>query len=239
MNRLGAVLVAVVAGAALAACGSSGPSGNGIANESASQIASTVAKNLQAATSVTMSGSETRNGTTMSLSGSFYTNGDVDATIDSNGLSEQLIKIGSNDYIKASSAYWAKQGLPSADLSKVDNVWILLPDSLVHLGNEFSLSKLASSATNHVGNATNIGTSTVDGQQAVGVRSSKGLTIYVATVGTAYPIKLEGTLTSGATGTFTFSNWNTAPAPTAPAGAKTIQQLGLGGGGASSGSSGA
>lgn len=242
-------LVRVIGAAALAAlvvggCGSSspsssGPSSNGVANESAGQILSSTLSALSSATSVTISGTETKSGKTLQISGVFFSNGDANATLTFSAEPVQLVKIGSTDYLKASSAFWASNGIPTTDLSKLANVWVSISDSLAHVGSALSLQGIASSLTKDVGTLTKGSTSTIDGQAVIAINSSTQGTLYVATTGPAYPVEAVGKSGSSGIGSLKFTMWNQGTTPTPPAGSKTLAQLGLAGsGGGASGASG-
>lgn len=240
------IAVVALAGALVAGCGSSsGPSSNsggnngsnGIANESALQILNAAANALKTANSVTLVGSLPSNGKPTQINGTFFANGDADTTLGLSGSTVQLIKIGSNDYFQAPAAYWQAQGVPSSLSSKLDGVWVIIPDSQAKLGAKLSLSAFAAHATTDASSYTKGSTSTVDGQAVIAIVSPSQGTVYVATTGTPYPVQAVLTGTNG--GTLTFSNWNSGTLPTVPAGAKTIAELGLGGPSGSSGASGA
>ena len=68
------------------------------------------------------------------------------------------------------------------------------------------------------------GTSTVKGQAAVGVKdTSQSGTLYVATTGLAYPVRITKHGAGG--GTITFSEWDQPVTLTAPPNAVDIEQL--------------
>jgi hypothetical protein len=225
--------VAVGAGVLVAACGSSGPASSGVANESASQIFTAAINAMKSASSGSVSGSEAESGKAAQVSGTFFAD-DADVTLVTNGETIKVIKVGANDYIQGPSAYWASNGLPSADFPKVNGVWVSIPDSTAHLGSVFTLSGFATSLTADAGTLTKGATSTIGGQAVIAIISStQNGTLYVATTGTPYPVEVTKSGSGG--GTLTFSGWNQGSTPTAPAGAKTIAQLGL----VTSGSSGA
>jgi hypothetical protein len=225
MRILRIIGLAVGAGVLVAACGSSGPASNGVANESASQILTAAVNAMKSATSGSVSGTAVVSGKTESVSGTFFAV-DADVTLVTNGETIKVIKVGANDYLQAPSAYWAASGVPSDDLSKVNEVWISIPDSTAQLGSEFTLSGFATSLTSEVGTLTKGATSTIGGQAVIAIMSTtQHGTLYVATTGTPYPV--EATKSSSGGGTLTFSGWNQGSTPTAPAGAKTIAELGL------------
>jgi hypothetical protein len=231
MRMLRVIAVAVGAGVLVAACGSSGPASNGVANETASQILTAAINAMKSASSGSVSGTEVQSGKTESISGTFFAD-DADVTLVTNGETIKVIKVGTNDYIQAPSAYWASSGVPSSDLAKVNEVWISIPDSTAHLGSDFTLSGFASSLTTDVGTLTKGATSTIGGQAVIAIMSStqNGI-LYVATTGTPYPV--EATKSASGGGSLTFSGWNQGSTPTVPADAKTITELGLGPSGSS------
>lgn len=235
MKLVHAIGAVVAAGVVAAACGSSGggASSNGIANDSATQILTTAVNALKSASSVSVSGTKITNGKPTTLNGSFFANGDADASVTLNGSPVHLVKVGSNDYINAPSSYWAASGVPSVDLAAVSNVWVKIPDSVIHAGSQLSLAGLASHLDKNLGTLSKGSSSNVDGEAVIAVISSTQGTLYVATAGTPYPVEVVGKPGSANGGTLNFSHWNTATPPTVPAGAKTIGQLGLGGAGAS------
>jgi hypothetical protein len=232
--RLVRVVGAVAAAGLVAAgCGSSGGgSSNGVANDSASGIVTAALNALKSASSVSISGTQTKSGQTTDLNGVFFSSGDIDTTVTQNGISFQLIKVGGTDYFKAPSSYWQSQGnIPAGDLPKLNNVWVSIPDSSAGVGSSLSLSAIASSLDKNLGTLTKGGTSTVNGQAVIAVTSSSQGTLYVATTGTPYPVQAVGKPGSANGGTLNFGSWNEGQAPTAPAGAETLAQLGLAGSG--------
>jgi hypothetical protein len=231
-------------GALVAGCGSSsGPSSNsgasnGIANQSASDILTAAINAIKSARSVTLSGTYGSGAQGVQIkSGTFFSSGDVDASLVINGASAHLIKIGTVDYLNADAAFWTAQSMPSADVSKLAGIWVRVPDAATHIGASLALSNIATGLATHAGTVTKGTTSTVNGQAVVSIMSSTNGTLYVATVGTPYPV--EATKPGSSGGTLTFSNWNSASAPTAPAGSKSLRELGLPGATGTSGASGA
>ncbi len=219
---VGGAVLAV--GLMASACSSS--SGNGVASKSASEILSTTLAALKSASSVRVSGQVTNKGSSNTIDAVLYSSGDISGTVGTAGSEVKIVKIGETDYLQAGAAYWEKNGLPAADAAKLDNKWVSISDSTAKLGSDFSLGSLAGSLGKDAGTITKGSTSTVNGQGAIAITSTKGGTLYVATSGTAYPIKATSTGGANGVGSFSFSDWNQGgKAPTAPAGAEPLSSL--------------
>ncbi|HEV8063284.1 MAG TPA: hypothetical protein VGP46_00570 [Acidimicrobiales bacterium] len=212
-----------LAGVMLGGCGSSG---NGVASKSATQIVNTAIAAMRRAQSVHIAGTITQSGKVESLDISLYSDGDADGSVTTAGQTLQIIKIGTTDYINASAAFYQSHGETSSIAGQMGGKWIEEPDSQVGVGSEFSVGSFANSISKHTGTLSKAGTSTVSGQSVVGVRSSKGGTIYIQTNGTAYPVEFVGSSKTNGSGTLMFSEWNSAPTPKAPRGARSAQSFG-------------
>lgn len=224
MRRSWFLLAALVGGGLAAGCGG-GSSGNGVANESAQQILNSALGALRSAHSVHVKGSGTQNGKPIGVDLTLYSSGDANGTITMSGQTLQLVKIGGTDYVMANDSFWEQSAsLPAATAANLAGKWVTIPDSQANLGSQFSISSFASDLDSNVGTLTKGSTSTVDGQAAISVISSKQGTLWVATTGTPYPIEAQsnGSSTSEL-GSFTMSDWNAAgSSPTAPSGAIPI-----------------
>jgi hypothetical protein len=214
-------LALLAAGALAAACGGGG--GNGVASKSPSQILQTALSSLRSATSVTVVGTVTESGQQTSVDGVFYANGDFDGSVGIKGSTVKLVKIGQTDYINAPEAFWNTEGVTGSTATRLANKWFSTPNSTADI-NDLSIGSLADSLSSGAGTVSAGTTSTIDGQAAVSITSSKGGTLWVATTGTPYPIALTGT-GSGEVGNITFSNWNGSATPTAPTGAVAASSL--------------
>jgi hypothetical protein len=223
MRRSWFLLAALAGGGLAAGCGG-GSSGNGVANESAQQILNSALGALRSAHSVHVKGSGTQNGSPISIDLTLYSSGDADGTITMNSQTFQLVKIGSTDYVMANESFWQNSGnVPAATAANLAGKWVTIPDSQANIGSQFSIDSFASSLDSNVGTVTKGSTSTVDGQAAISVISSKQGTLWVATTGTPYPIEAQSNgHSTSELGSFTMSDWNAAAAPTAPSGAIPI-----------------
>jgi hypothetical protein len=222
MKRIIGLALALAAGIAAAGCSSS--SGNGIASQSVSQIKSSVEQAISSASSVQINGNTTQNGKTITFQVVTFSSGDFSGSLDQSGNTVMIKKIGSNDYLNGSSGYYEAVGAPASEASALGGIWVYGPDSQLGFGSSFTLSSIVTSIKNPQGTLKKGTSSTIDGQAAFSVISSKGGSLWVATNGKAYPVQLANSGTNG--GTITFSNWNQGTSPAIPAGAKSISSLG-------------
>ncbi len=211
------VAVLLAGGLLWSACG--GASSNGLANDSATQIVNQVAKAMRAASSVHLSGSI--GGETVNLS--IFKDGSVSGAMARGSASFQLVLLpGGSFYIKAPAWFWKQQGMASLLLSRVADHWVQIPDSgsaRPVLPRSLSLSGMASLFAHSGGTLMKVGTETVRGQSAVGVRSSKGGTIWVPTSGLGLPIEVVG---PSGQGSLEFNDWNQGSSPSVPSGVVTL-----------------
>ncbi len=220
MKRTVGLGLALAAALAAAGCSSSG---NGIANESVSQIQTSVEQAVGAAASVQISGTALQSGKKISFQIATFSSGDFSGTIEQSGDSLQLKKIGSTDYLKGTVGYYESTGAPASTATLLGGNWVFGPDSQFGFGSSFTLSSLVNNIKNPGGTLSKGSSSTIDGQAAFGVNSSKGGVLWVATSGTAYPIQLDDSSSSG--GTINFAGWNQGTPPVAPAGARSLSSF--------------
>jgi hypothetical protein len=210
-------VIALVLALGVAACGSSGSSGNGVASKSPAQILTAVAKAVDGVKSVHVSGSTDTNGTPVTLDLSLRAGSGGKGTMAENGLSFQLVVVGGKVYLYGSEAFWRHVANANA-AALFKGKWLVAPASgqfaqIVPLTNVSQLFKqlLASH-----GPLRKSGTSTVNGTKVVGLRDkSNGATLYVAANGPPYPIEIVQPGTRG--GHFTFDRYNAPVTVTAPA----------------------
>ena len=108
------------------------------------------------------------------------------------GLTINLIQVNGAVYINGSKAFYTHvAGAAAAQL--LQGKWLKAPatgGNFASLASLTELDKLVNSTLAAHGKLVSAGTSTVNGQPAVGVSdATKGGTLYVATTGTAYPIR--------------------------------------------------
>jgi hypothetical protein len=219
----------VLAGAAgvmalgLIAPGAAFAAGNGVANKSANQIASATSKAMNAATSYTYVGTVKENGTSATLNLSLSAAGDGQGSIDFAGQPVKLIKIGDTLYVSSNTAFWTTY--VSADFAtQVGAGWGSVsatdPD-FEAFATLFDSGAIVSGFLSPTANSFTKGkTSTVNGKPVIalgskGKKNKSNGTIYVATTGQPYILKVSSSGSDG--GSLAFLNYNKAVTATAPA----------------------
>jgi hypothetical protein len=211
----------------LAGCGSASET-NGVASKEANQIVAAARAAADSASSVHISGSTANAGGTLTLDLSLVAGRGGHGLISQNGLSFEVIRIGSNAYVKGSPAFLSRFAGRSAPL--LAGKWIEGPvstGSLASLSALTDLRQLLDTALGSHGRLTKGGTSTIDGKPVVAVKDrSKGGTLEVATTGRPYPLQISSASASG--GALTFDRWNEPIALSAPSHAVDLTRLASG-----------
>ena len=163
---------------------------------------------VAAATSVHIVGTGTTGGQPLALNLKLVKDKGGAGHVTVNGLSFDIVRIGDKAYFKGSSSFWSKFG-GSAAAQLFNGKWLMAPANKGELASFTPLTNLtaltnqvlASHGTLKMGDTTEI-----NGQPAVAiVDQSNGGTLYVATTGPAYPLKLTPGKGKGA---ITFSDWD-------------------------------
>ncbi len=183
----------MLAAGAIAACGSSSPSGNGVAAKSASDILTSATNAIQSAKSVHVSGSLSDGGQAIKLDLNILSGQGAKGSMTQNGLSFRLIAVGKFVYINGSPNFWKHFG-GSAAASLFQGKWLKAPTNSSDFKSLSSLTNLHSLAqallTGH-GSLTKGSTTTVNGQKVIAITdSSKSSKLYVATTGKPYPVQI-------------------------------------------------
>ena len=217
----------VVAGVAaslavvLVSCGSSGtssqtargPATNGLENQAAAQVAQAAHAALKTATSVHVRGTFFTDRRTEKFN-LRYKGDSTSGTFTVNGVPIQNITAGDRAYLKADKRGWRAMGNPDTTGLPLHQ-WVtagparqmLTPFSLASLASELTAEESA-----HGGGGT-VTQSMLAGHKVVVVTYPDGSKLYVANVGTAYPLRFDDT---GAVGSRTFSQYGAAFHITAP-----------------------
>jgi hypothetical protein len=210
---------------ALAGCGSSD---NGVASKSASQILAATTAAAQSSNSVRVSTRSTVGGGTAKLTMSASLAKDHGhARLALAGIGVEAIRAGETLYIKGNDRFDAQ--LERTFGVKVPaRTWLKGPASgtLGRIGSFIDMSRELPLILSVSGPVTKGATTTVDGQPAIELKEVAKLytgTLYVATTGTPYPIKLVKT--GRETGKTVFSGWNDPVTVTPPKNAVDFSQL--------------
>jgi hypothetical protein len=187
-------------GLVLTACGSGG-GGNGEADKSANQILADATSALKSATSFRIAGTATDSSGPGSFDVTFVVGagGGAKGKLTNGGATAQFVYSGGKFYVQGKD-FFTKFGGPQAG-AVVGDRWVLLPASAA--GQDFAAftdpSALATCLSADHGTISKGGTATVDGHEAV-ILVDKGDKpgtapgrLYVATSGTAYPVKVDVT----------------------------------------------
>jgi hypothetical protein len=222
-GRLRAVAAPAALVVALAGCGG-GSSSNGIASRSADEILASTRSAALAASAVHVKGSLKESGKPLKIDLKLVSPDKATGSLAEGSESFQLIRVGTNIYIKGSKAFYRSIGGPSA-AQLLGGRWLKGPSS----GSDFqsiaaftSMKTLLSQALKPEGKVAKTGTKTVDGREAVGLKDpAQGGTLYVATSGKAYPVEIV----SGSGENISFSEWDQSVSITAPKNAVDISKL--------------
>jgi hypothetical protein len=229
------VLLALVAGLVAAGCGSSSggssttSSSNGVAAKSPDQILQAAVNAAESAKSMHVSGTVQQGGK-LGLDLDLVTGKGAAGTISQGPEKFKLVVTGGNFYFQGNRAFWLKVGHSEAAVKLFLGKWIKEPSaagqfaSVSHLT---SIKSLMNGVLKQHGSLTKGSTTTVAGQSAVAVHDAKNGTLYVATTGKPYPLKVTGSKASS--GAITFDQYNhtfTIAAPKQSVNAKQLQQGG-------------
>jgi hypothetical protein len=244
------LIASVVAGVVLGGCGtaSSGGGGgstvapsstsNGIESMSVQQILEATKTAALAQKSVHVSGKVVEGGTTAaSVDLSLVKGVGGYGTISMGKLSFQIVTTRTDMYLKADTSFWEMSG-GAGMAALVGDRWVKMPvgqKGFAELGSMSDFTKMVGEVLKPSGTITKGATQTIAGQPALSLVDADGSTLWVATTGDPLPLLISSPASSsastqGASGGFTFSDWNTVADPVAPPAADTldISKLGMG-----------
>lgn len=223
---LAALPPALAIAAALAGCGGSSPSGNGVATKSPAQIVAAAKAAAAGAATVHVAGSIVSEGEPISLDMELVAGKGGRGRITLAGLTVELIDVDRSLYINGSPSFYARFAGP-ADARALQGKWLKGPAErgpLRSLASLTDLGELIDTALAGHGALTRAGTTTVAGRPAVGVTDrARGGTLYVAATGTPYPLEVAERGAAG--GRIVFEEWNQPVTLAAPAHPINIKQL--------------
>lgn len=223
---LASLLALLALAVALAGCGGSSSSGNGVADKSPAEILAATKTASDGAKSVHVSGSLVSGGTPITLDMNLIAGKGGRGQLSQSGLSFELIAVGDTVYIKGSPDFYKHIG-GSAAAQLLAGKWLKAPatgSDFASIGQLTNLHELVDQTLAEHGTLTKTGTTTINGQKVVGVTSkSKGGTLYIAATGTPYPVQISKS--GSGSGSITFDHWNEPVTVAAPANAIDITQL--------------
>ena len=220
-----AFLAATLLLVALAAAGCRGSSSgsNGEASKPAQQVLAHAAHAAKGATSFHMSAHLhfQDNGAPFSIDMTLVKGRGGTASFGPGPHKVDALVIGTDAYLKADADFW-KNGvvLGAAIVQKYEGRWVKVPPTdsrFIDYVNFADSDPFLASLTSSHGAITNKGTTTYKGQRVVEIDGLKLGMVYVAAVGTAYPVAIVHAGARG--GTIAFDSWNKSLTLTAPAGA--------------------
>lgn len=195
-------------------------SSNGVANKSANQIVTAAASAVNGAKSFTYSGTTRSNGTSTGLKVSLSSSGDGQGTLTSSGQPVKIIKVGNTLYVSSTTAFWTKNLGASAGQT-LGKKWVSVSSgdsNYAGIAAVFEAQQLTSQFLSTANTSFTKGkTSTVNGQAVIAVVGKSGSTvntIYVATTGKPYLVRITSPGSNG--GALNFTNYNKPVNPTAP-----------------------
>ena len=210
-----------------AGCGGGGGStSNGEAGKTAKEIVADAKAAAKKAGSVHFHGSIVESGTPLKVDIRIDGTKAGGGSITIQGSKVEIVRMGSQAYLKGSPAFYQQIAGPTA-AALLKGKWLkgsATSGDLASLADLTDINKLFDAALKPSGTLTKGKERTVDGQKVIGINSSDGGTLYVATTGEPYPIEI--TQASGSsTGTLHFDEWNRPVDVKAPTDAVDISKL--------------
>lgn len=224
-RRIATTLVALLALVVLSACGSSKNSSNGVVSKSADQIIRLATTAATGAESAHVFGSINDDDETIELDLQLAAGERASGQMTVSGASVRLIRIHADIYMNGSDAFWKKYAGAGA-ASLLTGVWLKVPAT----GKDFAsfaaftdLNEFFKQSLSDHGKLVKGKETTVAGQKVIAIRdTTEGGTLYVATTGEPYPVKLIG---EGSDGIISFDRWNEKATVKAPSGAIDVRNL--------------
>lgn len=179
----------------------SAPGANGIEKKSATEIVTAAQAAAKAATAVHVAGNA--GGTVLDVR---VGTDAAHATITTDGQTVELLRLGTDHYLKGDAAYWAKEG-GAAAAAKLAGKWVKIGSQLAQQYEQF-LTVETFFADLGTGDPMVKGDqATVDGVQAITVKDTKDDSLlYVSMVAKPLPLKATSPASDG--GSVTFTDWN-------------------------------
>ena len=215
---------------ALAGCGGSSSSGNGLESKTPEQILEATKAAASTASSVHIKGSIVSAGKPIALNMELLAGKGGKGTISQEGFTIQLIQTGGAVYINGSADFYKHVSGSAGAAALLQGKWLKAPANsgeLASLAELTDLAKLIDAALANHGTLSKGSTTTIEGQKAVTLHDNRGGTLYVAATGKPYPLAIAKT--GKESGRVVFNRWDQPVTLEAPAGAIDIGALQKGG----------
>ena len=221
-----ALVLATAAGCGGSSSGGSSGGANGIASKTPAEILAAAKAAADGASTVHVAGSVVNAGTSIALDMDLLAGKGGRGRLAEDGLSFELIEVGSHVYITGSPAFYRHFAGPAA-AQLLQGKWLkasATSGSFASLSSLTDMRKLLDSTLSSHGSLTRGATSTIAGQRVIAVRDrTHGGTLYVAATGTPYPIEIAKG--GGGGGRILFTRWNAPVTVRAPANSVDLGQL--------------
>ncbi|MCU7724263.1 hypothetical protein ODJ79_11105 [Actinoplanes sp. KI2] len=184
----------------------SAAAGNGVAGLTAAEIVTKAKAALKDAKSFRAKGTTTEDGQKLNLDMEVRGT-DALGRLSVGTATVELLSVGGKQYMKPNAAFWTTLGgLKAAEAKTVialmGNRWLIVKKKGGDLSSFFESVKV-DEILKPAGTVTKVAGKQIGDYPTVGVKDSKGGTLYVATTGAPYPIRIDG----GADGSFAFSDF--------------------------------
>jgi hypothetical protein len=196
------------------------PLDNGVEALSADAVVAAAAAAGESARSAHIHGGGTSGGQRLSLNMRVGMNRGA-GRISANGLTFEVIRVGTSAYFKGDSKFWLKAGGPKfAPFAQLfAGKWMkssATKGALAPLAGLTNVGSLVRQILGRHGTLVNDGPTTFAGHAVVAIRdTTEGGTLYVATTGRPYPLGIQKAGSSG--GTIYLDHWNAALSISSPA----------------------
>lgn len=212
---------------------SASASGSGSSSQSVNELYLRARAALETAPSVRVAGTVVSGGASTSLDLAYAKTG-TSGSVTEAGTKIDLIVIKPSVYFKAPDDFWRKQlGTRAASvLPIVTGKWIKAPltnPEFGKLGDAADKDKFVAQIFDNttVAELSTTPGKTIDGHETIGLKDKDGSTLYIAK-DDSRPLQIEPAANSKDSGKITFSQYGSAPEPTPPPAASTLDVSKLG-----------
>lgn len=232
-----AAVLAALGATTLTGCGKdNGPHAEpGFTDKSYDEVKSAVIEDMKSAQAVHMSGTVAQGGKQLALDLSLDTAGECDGTISIDGATASVRSVGGTSYFKGDDTFWKAVAGPSADMivALVGDKWAKLPSSGDAFSSLCDLDEFTKQLDDDSGTTDPkvVGTSQVDGQEALELQSTEEggtVHVFVTTADPHYILRMskEGGADAGS---LDFTDYGKPLSIEAPTGDEVVDLSKLGG----------